>query len=238
MVRRSSPSPGKHDECAPGLHQLCEAGEAFQISGLVAVDVEMVGVGRGHHGDERGEVVERPVVFIGLDHRPGRLRSRHEVAVDVAQYAAEEGVAPLVRVAQYVGDHRRCRGLAVGAGHTYSLAVACDLPQQFGALHYAEAVVAKPPQLPVALRHCRSPHHQGVAGVAPWLPDELRVIVEDDSRPFLPERVCEGRGGAVVARHFGAPQQIVSYKIGHAYAAGPYEIQSLICHGYLIFPYL
>ena len=73
-----------HYKCAAGLHERCEVGETFQISLLRAVDVEMVGVGRGHHGNPRAQMVERAVEFIGLDYAPWRFWSEQEITVVVA----------------------------------------------------------------------------------------------------------------------------------------------------------
>jgi hypothetical protein len=84
---------------------LREAGEAFEISLLRAVDVEMVGVGGGDDSDVGRQMMERTVVFVGLDDRVGRRGVEQEIAVVVAEHAAEEGVAAGLGGVQYMGGH-------------------------------------------------------------------------------------------------------------------------------------
>ena len=50
-----------------------------------------------------------------LDDGVGACRAEHEVAVVVAQDAAEEGIAAYLGGVQYVCRHARCGGLAVCA---------------------------------------------------------------------------------------------------------------------------
>ena len=47
---RTQLQPGMHDEGTSGPYELREVGEALEIVLLVAVDVEMVRVGRCDHG--------------------------------------------------------------------------------------------------------------------------------------------------------------------------------------------
>lgn len=60
------------EQRASGAYQFGEPGEALAIGFLGAVYVEMVGIGRGDNRYRRRELVERPVVLVGLDHGVGR----------------------------------------------------------------------------------------------------------------------------------------------------------------------
>ena len=84
---------GVENQRASGADKFGEMAECLKVSLFVAVDIEMVGVGRGDDGYGRGEVMERAVVLVGLDRAPVRTGREEEVAACVAQYAAEEGVA-------------------------------------------------------------------------------------------------------------------------------------------------
>ncbi len=77
-----------HYQCATRLHQLCEVGEAFEICFLGAVNVEMVGVGRGDNRDIWCEMVKRAVEFVSLDDCIGACGRKQDVGIVVAQHSA------------------------------------------------------------------------------------------------------------------------------------------------------
>ena len=114
---------GVHDECAARLDKFGEMSETLEIILGCAIDVQMVGIGRGHHCDIGSQVMERAVKLVGLDDRVRARGRQQEIAVVVAQHTAEKGVAPHARTVQDVGRHTRCGGLAVGAGKAQGLAV-------------------------------------------------------------------------------------------------------------------
>lgn len=80
------------DECAARADEGSEMLKAFTVGFRRAVDVEVVRVGGGDDGHERGKVVERAVELIGLGDSE-RGVGEDEVGVVVLEDAAEEGGA-------------------------------------------------------------------------------------------------------------------------------------------------
>jgi len=207
-----------------GTYQRRKDGESLQIVLLVAVDVQMVGVGARHHGQPGMQLVERTVVFVGLDDGIARFLVQHEVGACVAQYAAEESGATGLGAAQYVGYHRRRGGLAVRAGHADAVGMLRDAAQQRGALDDAEAVPAEIFQYVVVFGNGGSVDHKGILRVAERLRDGVAVVKVGELQPFLFKSGSQFRGSAVVSGHGGAMCQVITHQVGHSDTPGPHEI--------------
>ena len=124
---------------ASGADEFGEMSEALQVCFFGAVDVEVVGVGGRDDGYVGLQAVEGAVVLVGLGHGPGRGGGEQQVAVVVAEYAAEEGVAAHAACVEHVGGHGRSGGLAVCAREAEGAGAAGDDAEGFGALDHAVA---------------------------------------------------------------------------------------------------
>ncbi len=219
-----------HDECAAGLYQFGEMSEALEIGLLGAVDVKMVGVGGGDDGHGRGEMMKRAVILVSLDDSVGRRGAQQEVAVIVFQHTAEKGVAANRAAVEYMGGHRRCGGLAVGAGKAEAFAVAGDETESPGALHDFKTSVAEVGEYGQVVGHGGGVYHQSVGGVAESGGYGVGLRAERDVHALGRESVGEGCGCAVISGHLLAFGQEVAFEGGHAYAAGSDEVY-VIRHG-------
>ncbi len=92
----------------------------------------VVGLHAGHDPELRHHVQERPVALVGLDDEqltgvPGRVRP------DLVHLAADDEARVQTCFDEHQGEHRRCRGLAVGARDRDRPAQRHDRLQHLGA---------------------------------------------------------------------------------------------------------
>ena len=216
-----------HKQGAVRTDKFGEMGETFQIVFLVAVDVEMVGVGGVDNRYVGRELMERAVVLVGLDDRKRRRGRQHKVAVVLSLHdAPQKGIAARGTAVEDVCGHRRGCGLAVGARKTEALAAAGDLSEHPGALVDFKPAFAEERQRHIGRRHGGGVNHQSALRLAEGGGHGLETVVEADLSALALQMVRKFRGGAVVACHRQPQVHIVSGEGGHAYAADAYKVYS------------
>ncbi len=144
-------------------------GERALVVRLVAVVVEMVGLGVRHDGDGWAVFAEAAVGFVRLRHehvaRAGVAAVEHGAvrALDrAADGVARVGERAFAAMEQDVREHRACGGLAVCAGHGHGACAVHEQGENVAAVHDVRAL-------------CLCLHDFGVAGL-----DGARV--DDDAR--------------------------------------------------------
>ena len=212
------------DECPAGLNQLGEMGKTLEVIFGGAVDVQMIRIGRCHNGDIGAQVVERAIKLVGLDNRVRAGCREQEIAVVVAQNAAQKGVAANAAIMQDVGRHARRRGLAMGAGKAQALAVSRHHAQQSRALEHLKAVFAKIGQPLVAVGNGRSIDHQRALGVTAVVGNQGGVLVKVDVDTLLLQCGSQVAWGAVITGYALAHGQKITLQSSHADASGTHEI--------------
>ena len=83
-----------------------------------AVDVKVVRVSGCDYSVVGVQLQERAVVFVGLYYNVFAFGVYHQIAAEVLAYAAKEGTASAVSLAEQVGYHGTGSGLAVTAGYS------------------------------------------------------------------------------------------------------------------------
>ena len=120
-----------------------------RVEGLEVI--EMLGVDVGDDGDVGGQLQERAVALVGLDHHPVAGAAPGVGAVGVDDAAVDDGRIEPGGVEQR-RDQRSRRGLAVRAGDGDALLQAHQLGEHLGAPHDGNALHAAPPRV----RDCRA----------------------------------------------------------------------------------
>ena len=96
------------DEGTARLDQFCVVAEAFQISLLGAVDVEVVWVGRCDDAHPWTQPVEAAVELICLDYYVVALVGEDVVGAVILGNTTQEGIAIYMALVHDVGAHGRC----------------------------------------------------------------------------------------------------------------------------------
>ena len=104
--------------------------------------IEMLGIDVGHDRDVGGQLQERAVALVGLDHHPVAAAEPRIGAVGVDDAAVDDGRVEPGGVEQ--GRHQRGRRrLAVGAGDRDALLEAHELGEHLGAANDRNAARAR-----------------------------------------------------------------------------------------------
>ena len=111
------------------------------------------------------------------------------------------------------------------AGHADGLRVAGDASQKCGTLHHLETAVAEIGEDMVVGGHRGSVYDERLRLVAELLGDGGRVVGVCYLCAFFFEGACEVGRSEVITGHAGAARQEVAHQVGHAYAAGAYEVE-------------
>ena len=179
----------------------------------------MVELGVREHGDGGGELEQRPVGLVGLDHEPlpfppARVRPRraHRAADQVARIHPHR--------AQRVHEHARGRRLAVRPGDRDRRPQARELAQQLRAMELTQAPLAARRALRVAGRDRGGDHELGPGG------DVVRGVPGDRLDPGGAQRCPVGRARrAIGPGDLGAERTGDHGKAAHARAADADEVQ-------------
>ena len=223
-----------YDKRSTGLDETGVVGETLQIGRFRAVDVEVVGIGRGDDRGVRAEVMERAVELIGFNYHIVARFGKEIVRTIVFRNPSQKGVASHVALMEEVGGHGRCRRFAVRPRHAKSFLLACQYAQHFGTLPELKAFGLEPRHLAMVGRNGGGVDHQGVFGVAKCLGDALRVVLEVEVCALFAQGVGQGRRGAVVAAHVQTLLEKIALQSAHTDAAGTEEIDGCIgCHDLL-----
>ena len=122
----------------PGARRLGQEPDEGRLQRLEpAVELEVVGLDVGHDGGVAGQLEERAVALVGLDHQQVALVPDRPGA-DLVDVAADDERRPQPGLDQHEGQHRRGRGLAVGAGHRHAAAGGGDGGQGLGPAQHGD----------------------------------------------------------------------------------------------------
>ena len=197
--------------------------EGFHHMRIVAVNVQVVGVYGGNHGNLREQLEEGAVEFIGLRHNGGVLR-HEEIGAVVAGDAAQERTAALSAVGEDMGDEGRCGGFSVRTGNGQAALSLGNLAQGTGTLEKEVAFLAGFHQLSQIGGNGGRVHHQGLVFV---LRKELRLILVMHVNALSLQREGEVGGGPVITGHVVPLELVVAGKRTHADAANSYKVNVL-----------
>ena len=201
----------------------CLRGEGFEglnHVGIVAVDIQMVGIHGRNHGDLREQLQERAVELVGLGH-DRRGVAHQEVAAVVAGNASQKGRASLAAFGEDVGGEGGCGGFPVGAGNRQAALAAGDLSQDAGALEQGIAAFRHFFQLSQVHRDGRGIDHQGVLHL---VRDQVRPVLIVDGDAFPLQLGGELGRGAVVSAHLVTLEFVVTGQGAHSDSADADEI--------------
>ena len=186
------------------------------LLGLVrAVDVEVVGIGRGDDRHVGEEPQERTVELVGLDRQPGPL-AQHEVAAEILGDAPQKGRAAAREPTVEPRRESRGRGLAMRTRHSHHILALGQMTEHLRAFLDRDTVVAEVTQLTVLLRHGGGVDHHRVAGVEEQSRNGLHVVVIMNGGPLGFEFGRQVRGGAVVTGHLPPLVEEVARQGAHA----------------------
>ena len=147
--------------------------------------VEVLGIDVGDDGDVGGQLEERAVAFVGLDHHPVASAKPRVGPVGVDDAAVDHGRIKPGGVEQRRHQRRR-RGLAVRAGHRHALLEPHQLGQHLGAPDDGNAPRPRLDDLGiVALHRGRNDDHRGGAEVG-------LVMADKDGRALLAQALDVG----------------------------------------------
>ena len=209
---------------------------------LGAVDVEVVGIGRGDDSMGRVQGEEAAVEFVGFHHGPRRGAflsgglGEQEVGAGGAGDAAEEGFDGGAVLMQQVGEQRRGGGLAVRARHGEEGAVRCQFAEEFGALEDREPGVAQQGEQREVVGHGRGaddgpPVRAACIEVGEEAGGQGGAIAGGVHRnAFFDEGAGQGGFRSVMAGDGGAVVAVPPGESAHADAADAEEEQPLVLH--------
>ena len=109
------------NECASLLYQGGVVLEAFHIGLFGAVDVEVVGVGRGDNAHPGVQPVERTVELVGLDNHKFALRTEDVVGAIVFGNATQKCITVGMTLVHDVRTHARSGGFAMRSSKAKAL---------------------------------------------------------------------------------------------------------------------
>ncbi len=188
-----------------------------------AVDVEVVGIGRGNHGHVGKETQERTVELVGLDSKPV-AGAEHEVAAEILGNTAQKGRSAARDSTVEPCHERRGGGFAMGAGDGHHVLALGQVTQHLRTLLDGEAVFAEVTQLAVLLRDSRSVDHDRVVRIEKFFGNGPYVVIIMHRGPFGLQFGGQTRGGAVVAGHEFAHVQKIAGQGAHADAPDAQKI--------------
>ena len=214
------------DRRAVERHLVDERHEGVADRVEVAVVIEVLGVHGRDDGDRRRQLQERAVGLVGFRHQelaPAEAGVRAEVRHATADH--DRRVEATLR--EHGPDHRRGRGLAVGAGHRDPVLEPHQLGQHLGPRNGRDLVLARRLDLDVVARD-RGRIDDHVSAL-----DVLGAVADEDLRPehgqpldrVVASLVGAGHPIAEVHEDLGDPR--------HAAAADSHEVDLLVAlkHG-------
>jgi len=119
-----------------------------------AVVVQVVRLDVGHDRQGGLEDLERAVALVGLDHQEVAAVP-HRIGADLAHVRTDQKRRGEAGLDQDEGQHRRGRGLAVGARHRHRAAGGGDGGEHLGPAHHHDATAAGRVELDIVGRHRR-----------------------------------------------------------------------------------
>ena len=153
--------------------QIFDEGEKRLLDRVEGLEmIEMFGIDIGDDGDVGGQLQERAVALVGLDHHPVARAEPRIGAIGVDDAAVDDGRIEARGVEQR-RDQRGRRRLAVGAGDRDALLEPHQFGEHLGAPHDRNAARARRDELRiVALDRGRDDDHGGVAQIGRVMADE------------------------------------------------------------------
>ena len=110
----------------------------FQTLEITVVGAQVIIVDIGDDGDQRLQVREARVTFVGLGHQIA-TRAQTRIGIGAFQAAPDHKGGIRATLREDAGDQTGRRGLAMRAGHCDRIAEAHQLAQHLGALHDRDA---------------------------------------------------------------------------------------------------
>ena len=107
-----------NNECAALANEGCVMAKALHVGLFGAVDVEVVGVGRGDYAHPRTKPMEGTVELVGLDNHVFAFGTQYIIGAIVFGYASKEGVTVGMTLVHDVRTHARSGCFAVRSGET------------------------------------------------------------------------------------------------------------------------
>ena len=147
------------------------------------VDVEVVRIGRGHHGHVGMQPQERTVELVGLDRQP-RSVAQHEVAAEILRNAPEEGRTAARQRTVEPRHERRSGRLAVRPGHRHHVFPFGEVSEHLRPLLDGKAPVAEVAELAQVVGHGRRIDHHRGRRIAERTGNPPHVVFIVDRRPF------------------------------------------------------
>ena len=138
--------PTMDNQRATRLNETGIVAEALQISLFRAIDVEVVGVGRGDDAHPRAQPVERTVELVGLYHHIVALLAQNIVGAIVLRDTTQEGIALHMTLMHDVGAHGRSGGFAMCTGKTKAFVGTGQRAQHLCPFLNLKSFLAKPYQ--------------------------------------------------------------------------------------------
>ena len=180
------------EQGAAGLDLAHELTKRIYQGRLVAVDIQVVGIGAGHDGHVGVQRQEAAVVLVGFYHdgRIGRGRQQ-QVAAQVHSNATQKGPDVEAGVVQQVGHHAAGGGFAVRASHGNGVVPVGEHAQHLAALANVVVLLSQPGPFPTIGGDGGREHHQ-----------RLRAVRSDFGRNIL-HRIGVVNGNAFDGQRLG-----------------------------------
>ena len=223
------------DERTARLDQFCIVTEAFEISLLGTIDVEVIRICRCDDAHPWAQPVETAVKLICLDDYEVALVRENVVGAIVLGDSSEEGIAVEMALVHDVGTHGRSRSLAVCTCHAQSLVGAGQGTKNLRTLLDGESILAEVNQLLVLSRDGWCIDNQRISGILASLRDEIYILFVVDEHSFFLQLVSEIGRSLVVSGYNQLLAEEVSGDGAHTDAACTYKIN---CFNILDFHYL
>ena len=192
----------------------------------IPVVIQMLGIDRGHHRQRRLQLQERAIRLVGLGHEIVAL-AEPGVGAEVRHASAHHDRRVVAALGQHGADHRRRRGLAVGAGHRDAVLEPHELGQHLGPRDRRDPVLAGGLDLDVVARHRGGKDdHVRAFHVA-------RVVADEDLGPHLLQALHRVGPLLIRAGHRVAEVQQDLGDARHADAADAHEMDVAVAlkHG-------
>ena len=175
--------------------------------------------------------MEGAVELVRLRHNRVVL-CQQQVAAIVAGYSAEEGVASLAAVLEYVGKQCAGCGLAVAAANCKAGFSLCDVAESPAPLYYLVALGIDGHELLHVRRYRRRVDYQGVLLV---LRNQGRIVLVMDGDAFALQGLGQRARGAVISAHVAAAALVISCQGAHSDSADSNEVNVLWLGGCEVF---
>ena len=152
--------PFLDDEVSVGTDKRRIFTEAFKISFVGSIDIQVVGVGCRNHCCIGGQPVERTVELVGFDYHQVTFVGKQQVGPVVFGNTSQECVTFHMRIVQQVGCHGRSSGFSMGTGYTESFFGPCQHTQHLCAFLDLEAMFTEIGPFLMFFRNGRRVYHQ------------------------------------------------------------------------------